>query len=783
MAYLDDEALARELNRQRLLSGQAPIGFGADALGVLQPMVQGLKLPQGQPGGPVPGRDTPAPLQVAPGGMRSGTVTPEQWRDDQGLAQALGQLGNSGGIRDFLARLQAARGAPVGKVERGADLAPPAGTSAAASGAPLARPMPPAPSAQQLIPGLQQPIDPRDTGYPAAAPAAQSYMHERDAGVPPVRGVEKPPPQAAPAPRAPPAQAGPGSSQILADQRKDIAAYFDANPDKKDVMAAIALSESGDDRLDRTGVAEAGANRIISLNRPVESIMDRNYYQPMHDGRGKFDKALRRVKNDPALRAEIHADLDRAFRGGSNTTNLATDFATSTVADDAAQTSTETHQSRNGQRYFRKDIDHPDHGNIPKRTRDWHNNTAAALVDEKPAASTKTASADSAAPVQELAAPPPQDLPAGEGIPGKPPGWLTDAVGNYAAEKGVAPGTSLGTMDPNAPAPAPVAEAPIAPPSPGNLTREALQAKGRELLAKRAPIEPATLDPGSQPAVQNPDGSISTVRTIGANVDGKEVNLPTVSPEGKILTNDQAVQQYRDTGKHLGVYDNPITAEAAAKALHNQEASQIGQVPKDPAARGLAPAQNADPVGYAQAGADAQRRLLSPTPDRWQAQAPATAMTPEIGKAVMGAIKAEGADAPTTPAQVRVPEAQPVLPAEPPPPMPGATPGQPGVTGTSLGTAPGMMPQMFQPQNQLSLMPFAPPPPVAPVDMSTPLTQPQAIGTLWEPPIPWDMMSDWGWGGTGFGSGGGGFDFGGGGGGFDFGGGSGFTGWGSTFGG
>src|SRR5579864_1179605 len=80
------------------------------------------------------------------------------------------------------------------------------------------------------------------------------------------------------------------------------------------------------------------------------------------------------------------------------------------------------------------------------------------------------------------------------------------------------------------------------------LKQELLQLQKMQgtLVGPQAP----TLDPGSQPAVQNPDGSISTVRTAGFNIDGKEVNLPTVSPEGKIMSNEEAIDQYRRTGKH-----------------------------------------------------------------------------------------------------------------------------------------------------------------------------------------------------------------------------------------
>jgi uncharacterized protein (TIGR02594 family) len=77
--------------------------------------------------------------------------------------------------------------------------------------------------------------------------------------------------------------------------------------------------------------------------------------------------------------------------------------------------------------------------------------------------------------------------------------------------------------------------------------------------------------------VKNADGSISTVRSMSANFDGKEVLIPTVSNDGKILTNDQAIDQYKKTGQNLGVFDTPEHADAYAKQLHDAQAKFYGQ--------------------------------------------------------------------------------------------------------------------------------------------------------------------------------------------------------------
>lgn len=82
------------------------------------------------------------------------------------------------------------------------------------------------------------------------------------------------------------------------------------------------------------------------------------------------------------------------------------------------------------------------------------------------------------------------------------------------------------------------------------------------------------IDIHARPVVHNADGTISTVRSMSFGTDQGDVLIPTVADDGRMLSEQEAIDLYRRTGRHLGIFDSPGAATAYAKSLHEQQSQE-----------------------------------------------------------------------------------------------------------------------------------------------------------------------------------------------------------------
>ncbi len=107
----------------------------------------------------------------------------------------------------------------------------------------------------------------------------------------------------------------------------------------------------------------------------------------------------------------------------------------------------------------------------------------------------------------------------------------------------------------------------------GVVDEDSYEYQGKPLVR---PFEEGNIDLSKRPKVKNPDGSISTVRSMGVNVDGIEVLIPTVSDDGRVMDDEEAYQTFRKTGKHLGKFKTVEDAERYGQVLHEMQEKYYG---------------------------------------------------------------------------------------------------------------------------------------------------------------------------------------------------------------
>lgn len=102
-------------------------------------------------------------------------------------------------------------------------------------------------------------------------------------------------------------------------------------------------------------------------------------------------------------------------------------------------------------------------------------------------------------------------------------------------------------------------------------------------------VERGNINLASRPEVTNPDGSISTVRSITVEADGTFLLIPTVTDDGRVVSDEDALASFNESGRHLGAFETQEAADAYAETLSaDQAAGRTGQPLLSGAARDAA---------------------------------------------------------------------------------------------------------------------------------------------------------------------------------------------------
>jgi hypothetical protein len=88
-------------------------------------------------------------------------------------------------------------------------------------------------------------------------------------------------------------------------------------------------------------------------------------------------------------------------------------------------------------------------------------------------------------------------------------------------------------------------------------------------------IEAGNIDLTKRPKVKNPDGSISTVRSIGVEMDGMHFLIPTVIGS-KVVSDDEAITHFKESKQHLGIYKSKQAAKRAGEILSAEQKKYYG---------------------------------------------------------------------------------------------------------------------------------------------------------------------------------------------------------------
>lgn len=79
----------------------------------------------------------------------------------------------------------------------------------------------------------------------------------------------------------------------------------------------------------------------------------------------------------------------------------------------------------------------------------------------------------------------------------------------------------------------------------------------------------------NRPLVGNDDGSISSLSSLSFGRDNQEILVPTISPQGRRLSDDEAIDRFDQTGENLGIFSDVPSATRFAEDLSVFQGQQL----------------------------------------------------------------------------------------------------------------------------------------------------------------------------------------------------------------
>ena len=87
-------------------------------------------------------------------------------------------------------------------------------------------------------------------------------------------------------------------------------------------------------------------------------------------------------------------------------------------------------------------------------------------------------------------------------------------------------------------------------------------------------VEPGNIDLNRRKPYVGPFGEVSTVRSMSVGFGRTEFLIPTITEDGRVMTEREAIDTFVRTRQHLGAFRSVKAANEYARKLHDAQGKQ-----------------------------------------------------------------------------------------------------------------------------------------------------------------------------------------------------------------